>query len=50
MAMTNRQSWYVHRAKGEVYTYESSPAIGRGYQSTDLGFGEGAQDRVELME
>lgn len=50
MAMTNRQSWYVHRAKGEVYTYERSPAIGRGYWSTDLGFEEGAQEDVEVME
>ncbi|CAD6576420.1 MAG: hypothetical protein ASARMPRED_007722 [Alectoria sarmentosa] len=36
MAMTNRQSWYVHRAKGEVYTYEDPAASGRGYWTTDL--------------
>lgn len=40
LAMTNRQSWYVHRAKGEVYTYERSPASGRGYWSTGLDFRE----------
>ncbi|KAL9064341.1 MAG: hypothetical protein Q9161_008941 [Pseudevernia consocians] len=37
MAMTNRELWYVHRSKGEVYTYEIPPAGGRGYWATDLG-------------
>ncbi|KAL9137521.1 MAG: hypothetical protein Q9175_001264 [Cornicularia normoerica] len=36
MVMTNRESWYVHRAKGEVYTYEIPPASGQGYWVTDL--------------
>lgn len=36
MAMTNRESWYVHRAKGEVYTYENTPAGGRACWITDL--------------
>ena len=36
LAMTNRQSWYVHRAKGEVFTYEIPPARGQAFWSTDL--------------
>lgn len=39
MGMTNRQCLHAHRAKGEVYTYETSTASGRGYWDTDLGFG-----------
>ena len=30
MEMTNPQPYYVHRAKGEVYNYERSPANGPG--------------------
>lgn len=36
MAMTNRESWYVHRMKGEVYNYEQSPTHRRAYWATDL--------------
>ena len=39
MGMTNRQCLHAHRAKGEVYTYETSTASGRGFWHTGLGFG-----------
>ena len=41
MGMTNRQSWNAHRAKGEVFTYEGEHVAGRGYWSTEVGFGIG---------
>ncbi len=38
LPLTNRESWYVHRSKGEVYTYEVLPASGRGQWTTGLRF------------
>ena len=38
LTMTNRQSWYVHRARGEVYTFRISPAGGRGAWTRGLSF------------
>ena len=37
VALTNRQAWFVHRAKGEVYTYEKGTR--RGYWSTKVELG-----------
>lgn len=39
LGMTNRQAWSKRRAEGEVFTFGTKRAGGRGYWSAELGFG-----------